>query len=382
VPPPAPTPADRELAAVRELLHAMLRADHPEEVFQHALDRVTPLAGASFASVYLVDGASELMRLVAACNWPDAMRPWLGTARVRVGFGPSGEAASERRAIEIPDVFADPELEDWHEVARELGFRAIVALPLQSGNRVLGTVAFYFLDSGSMAPSVRQFLRTVAELLAAAADKTQLLDDLRRAQAAVNETSAELALADVAVLDERRASEALVLAIADAVAESHAANTGVGVTVEALVDLAAAHRGTLTAAVEEFDPRVPLRDAMKQATGLPEGVGLMTEEPVLAQPPMRSDREKIARTLVTFLEAAYRSPGVTEVRAAVQVASDWAVYRVSGGDTAPSAFGLAVARSTARALGGRILSDTHGGFRLELPMQCPVGGTPSVPDGV
>ncbi|NBW64311.1 sensor histidine kinase [bacterium] len=310
------------------------------------------------------------------------MRPWLGTARVRVGFGPSGEAASERRAIEIPDVFADPELEDWHEVARELGFRAIVALPLQSGNRVLGTVAFYFLDSGSMALSVRQFLRTVAELLAAAADKTQLLDDLRRAQAAVNETSAELALADVAVLDERRASEALVLAIADAVAESHAANTGVGVTVEALVDLAAAQRGTLTAAVEEFDPRVPLRDAMKQATGLPEGVGLMTEEPVLAQPPMRSDREKIARTLVTFLEAAYRSPGVTEVRAAVQVASDWAVYRVSGGDTAPSAFGLAVARSTARALGGRILSDTHGGFRLELPMQCPVGGTPSVPDGV
>jgi len=382
VPPPAPTASDRELAAVRELLHAMLRADHPEEVFQHALDRVVPLTGASFASVYLVDGASELMRLVAACNWPESMRPWLGTARVRVGFGPSGEAASERRAIEIPDVFADPDLEDWQEVARELGFRAIVALPLQSGTRVLGTVAFYFGESGTVALSVRQFLRTIAELLAAAADKAQLFEELRRADASVADTSAELARADVAVLDERREREALVLAIADGVAESHATNTGVGVTVEALVDLAASLRGTLRAEIEEFDPRVPLRDAMKQATGLPEGVALIAEEPVLALLPMSSDRQKIARTLVTFLEAAYRSSGVAEVRAAVQVASGSAVYRVSGGESAPSAFGMAVARSTAEALGGRVLPDSSGGFRLELPMQCPVGGTPPVPDGV
>ena len=382
MPPAAPTAADHELGAIRELLHTMLRADHPEEVFQHALDRVIPLAGASFASVYLVDGASELMRLAAAGNWPEAMRPWLGSARVRVGFGPSGEAASERRTIEIPDVFADPELEDWHEVARELGFRAIVALPLQSGTTVLGTVAFYFRESGQVALSVRAFLRTVAELLAAAADKAQRLDDLRRAEAAVSETMAELARADVAMLDERRAREALLLAIADAVTESHASNSGVGATVAALGDLAEAMRGTLSVELEEFDPRVPLRDAMKQAAGLAEGVGLIVEEPVLAQPPMCSDRKKIARTLVTFLESAYRSPGVTEVRAAIHVAGETAVYRVSGGEGAPHAFGAAVANATARALGGRILADAAGGIRVELPMQCPAGGSPPVPDGV
>jgi GAF domain-containing protein len=360
----------------------MLRADHPEEVFQHALDRVSPLAGASFASVYLVDGASELMRLVAACNWPEAMRPWLGAARVRVGFGPSGEAASERRAIEIPDVFADAELEDWHEVARELGFRAIVALPLQTGTRVLGTVAFYFRDAGSVAMPVRQFLRTVAELLAAAADKAQLLDDLRRADSAMADTTAELSRADVAVLDERRASEALVLAIADAVVDAHAANTGVGRTIEALADHAAALRGTLVPELEEFDPRVPLRDAMRSAAGLPEGVALIAEEPVLALPPMRSDRGKIARTLVTFLEAAYRAPGVTEVRAAVQVSNGSAMYRVSGGESVPNAFAEAVARTTARALGGRVVAEGNGGWRLELPMQCPGGANPPNPDGV
>src|ERR1700690_4105448 len=131
----AEPPAHRELIAVREIVHAFLRADRPEDVFQFALDRVSPVVGASFASVYLVDGASELMRLAAAYNWPEHHRPWLGDMRVRVGFGPSGEAAGERGASEIPDVFADPDLEDWHDVARELDFRAIVALPLQTASR-------------------------------------------------------------------------------------------------------------------------------------------------------------------------------------------------------------------------------------------------------
>src|SRR5919107_458852 len=87
--------AYRELVAVREIAHAFLTADRPEDVFRFALERVTPLVGASFASVYLVDGASELMRLAAAHNWPERHRPWLGEMRVRLGFGPSGEAASE-----------------------------------------------------------------------------------------------------------------------------------------------------------------------------------------------------------------------------------------------------------------------------------------------
>src|SRR5918992_1551611 len=140
--------AIRELMAVREIVHAFLTADHPEEVFRFALERVSPLVGASFASVYLIDGASELMRLAAAYNWPERFKPFVGEMRVRLGFGPSGEAASERRTIQVPDVFADPALEDWQEVAQELGFRALVALPLQTRTRVLGTVTFYFADAG------------------------------------------------------------------------------------------------------------------------------------------------------------------------------------------------------------------------------------------
>ena len=77
---------------MREIVHAFLTADRPEEVFQYALERVSPLVGASFASIYLVDENDDAMRLVAACNWPERFRPFLGHMRVRLGLGPSGEA--------------------------------------------------------------------------------------------------------------------------------------------------------------------------------------------------------------------------------------------------------------------------------------------------
>ena len=182
----------RELMAVREVIHAFLTADRPEEVYQFALDRVSPLVGATFASVYLVDGASELMRLGAAHNWPQRFRPWLGETKVRLGFGPSGEAASERRTIEVPDVFADNDLEDWQEVASELGFRALIALPLQTGSRVLGAITFYFADAESFTPEKKSLLRIVADQMAATAEKALLMDEMRRSNAALVEANAEL----------------------------------------------------------------------------------------------------------------------------------------------------------------------------------------------
>src|SRR5436309_7694535 len=182
----------KELMAVREIVHAFLTAERPGDVYQFALDRVSPLVGATFACVYLVDGASELMRLRAVHNWPERYAKFLGEMRVRLGFGPSGEAASERRVIEVPDLFADPTLEDWQEVATELGFRSLVALPLQTGDGVLGTVTFYFASSGAMTAEARHLLRVVADQMAATAEKAKMIEDLQRTNGALQSTNAEL----------------------------------------------------------------------------------------------------------------------------------------------------------------------------------------------
>lgn len=179
--------AEADVALLRDLTHALLRAERAEEAFQFALDRACPAVGASLGSVFVADGASELMHLSAAHAWPERWRPWLGEMRVRVGFGPSGEAAAERRAIEVPDVFADPGLEDWQEVARELGFRALVALPLMTTDTVAGAATFYFSEPGTPTPRQRSLLRAVADIMAAMAEKSALRDRVRRAEAALEE---------------------------------------------------------------------------------------------------------------------------------------------------------------------------------------------------
>ncbi len=431
--PAAPRPAAEvaghgQLEAVREIVHAFLRAERPEEVFQFALDRVSPVVGASFASVYLVDGASELMRLVAAHNWPDRHKPWLGDVRVRVGFGPSGEAASERRVIELPDVLANRDLEDWHEVARELGFRAIIALPLQAAHRVLGTVTFYFLKPGEVGADRRDLLRIVADQMAAMAEKTLLTDDLRRANAAVNEANGALEHQFIAVAEARRLKDEFLANVSyelrtplaavlsylsilqerisgpltaeqsEEITQARTASERLLELVDSLLDLTALRRGTLEVSVVEFDPRVPLRDAIRTARELPPGVRLIADEPVLAMPPMVGDRRKVTRILVRLLENAFKFTAAGEVRVSVSVAEGRVEYRIqdTGIGIEPAAqlavfddfhqvdgtatrryggsgLGLALARGVARLLGGDMeLASTPGlgsTFTLSLPLE-------------
>lgn len=353
--PQAELQGQRELLAVREIVHAFLHADRPEEAFQFALDRVGPVVGAAFASVYLVDGASELMRLAAAHNWPERHRPWLAEVRVRVGFGPSGEAASERRVIEVPDIFADADLEDWQEVARELGFSAIVSLPLQSAAGVLGAVTFYFRTWDDFTIERRGLLRLVADLMAGAAEKSHLLDRVRRAEAAAMDSQGDLER-QLALSNEARKARvdftaAAVNALLHAVEGAAAGEPGLG-RARALVDdfalMVAVDTKTAIVAQDTFDPRVPLREAMRTVAADHPDIHLIAEEPIHALPALRSDVEKVALIIARLLARAVNAVGVEggDVRASVGASVDRVEYRVPGtsGDDVQWRFATTISR--------------------------------------
>jgi signal transduction histidine kinase len=414
--------------AVREIVHAFLTADRPEEVFRFALERVGPLVGAAFASVYLVDGASELMALAAAHNWPERYRPWLGEMRVRVGYGPSGEAVAERRAVEVPDVFADPSLADWQEVATELGFRAIVALPLQTGRRVLGAVTFYFAGAGGFTAEQRNLLRIVADQMAATAEKASLFEDLRRTNAALVESKAELEQQYVAVLEARRVKDEFLANVSHELRTPLTAVMGYisllqeGISgpltsdqredlnqvrgasdrllslIDNLLELTTLKRGNLAVEEEEFDPREPLHAAAASTRGRPSSVELRIDEPETFLPPMRSDRRKIAKILMSLLSNAYKFTPHGEVRLAVEVRRGRVAYAVQDtGIGIPAeaqhaifdefrqadgsmtrryggtGLGLALSRRLAQLLGGdiEVASEVGQGtrFTVELPLE-------------
>ena len=148
--------------------------------------------------------------------------------------------------------------------------------------------------------------------------------------------------------------------------------------------------------LSEFDPREPLRAAIKACTGRRQSVALVVEDDVKL-PRMRSDIRKIARLLAAVVANAFKFTERGEVRVTVWCEGSSIVYRVSdtGAGISPAAqrfifeefrqedgsatrryggsgLGLALARRLAMVLGGDIALSSERGkgstFEVELPI--------------
>ena len=183
----------RELELTREIAAAFLAAQHPLELFRNALAQITPLVGASFASVFTRDRAEpDLLKLVCAQNWPQASARYLGQMRIRVGRGPTGRAVEMREAIETTDVFEEPALREWWEPARELGFVGLISLPLSGTSGTTGALTFYYDSAHDFTEDERHLLHLAATQLSALAERAQALQDLRAENEQLNAQAREL----------------------------------------------------------------------------------------------------------------------------------------------------------------------------------------------
>ena len=414
--------------AVREIMHAFLTAERPEEVYQLALRRVSHVVGASLSCVYLIDQESDVMRLAAAHNWPEKYSKFLGQMRVRLGTGPSGEAARERRVVEVPDLFADHTLVDWHEVATELGFKAFVALPLETSDAVLGAVTFYFASRSSVSAETHQLMRIVADQMAATAEKARLIERLTTANADLSETNATLERQYAEIVEARRLKDEFLANISHELRTPLTAVMGYislmqdGVTgpisseqqntlehvkdasehlltlIGDLLELTALKQDALVATITEFDPREPVRDAVSSARGRRAQVSLEVAHPEIV-PTMSSDRRVIAKTLRALIDNAFKFTREGRVRVVLQIDGDRAIYtvddtgvgiptdahllvfdefrQVDGTRTrefAGSGLGLSLARRLAGLVQGEITFTSAPGvgstFTLDLPLRC------------
>ena len=332
-------PAPLELLAIREIAHAFLVADRPLDVYQLALDRVTPILGASFSLIMHVGADGELLRPVAQHQWPAKHLNWIGALRVRVGDGPSGLAVAQRRLVEIPDLFADQTLEAWYEVAEELGFRSIVAAPLIGALGPQGAIAFYFADPTPVTDEQRALVRLVAEQLAATADKAALLDAMRRANAALAEANAALEREVRSADEARRARDQLLTALTRRVGE---AVLGTGddadptstlraarATAAAAEELAAIECGVAQPELADVEPRTPLVAAVRAwrtellATPMTHG------EPTVLLPTMRSDGRWMTRLLSLLIgQVIQRHEGKNAIHADVELGRGFVAHRL------------------------------------------------------
>lgn len=417
----------RELMAIREIAHAFHTAKRPEEVFQFALDRVSPLVGASFACVYAIEGESDVMKLVAVHNWPQRYAKFLRQMTVRVGTGPSGEAASEQRAIEVPDVFADPTLTDWQEIAMELGFRSFIAVPLQTADSVRGAVTFYFAAPHAIVAETRYLTRLVADQMAASADKARLIQQLEATNRALVASNEQLERQNTDLLEAKRAKDEFLANISHELRTPLTAVLGyISVMQDGLagpmtseqratlqvvrdaseellglignlLELTALKRGAVEQAADEVDPRELLQDAISASIGPRPGVRFEVAAPG-EMGIMQTDRRAVTRALTALLDNAFKFTRSGRVEASVEVVGDRVVYEVAdtGVGIAEDHFdavfdefrqvdstmtrefkgaglGLALARRLARLVEGEITLTSAVGvgstFRLDVPFR-------------
>ncbi len=299
--------ATLELLAIREIAHAFLVADRPGEVYQFALDRVTPILGASFSLVMQLGEDGELLRPVAQHEWPARHRNWIGALRVRVGDGPSGLAVAEQRLVEVPDLFADPGLEAWYAVAEELGFRSIVAAPLIGADGPSGAIAFYFADPAPLGDEQRALVRLVADQMAATADKAALIDALRRSNAALAEANEALEVearaSDAARHERDRFLRTLTARTREALEHEvkHDAIEAARAVARAAEALAGIESGALVPEITDVDPRAPLLEAVQEWRTIMRAVPITHGEPTVLLPTMRSDLAWTRRLLSLLL---------------------------------------------------------------------------------
>lgn len=391
------TTSQRELLAVKEIATALLRADRPVDVYQFALDRITPILGAAFSVVMQLSEDEKLLRPVAQHDWPAKQRSWIGALRVRVGDGPSGLAVAERRVVEVADLFADPALSAWHEVAEELGFRSILAAPLIGTRRVLGAIVFYFADATSVSPEGHALVRLVADQLAATAEKAATMDALRRANGALADANAELERQSAEAQAARESQlvflETLTGHLADGLGNAAGGAAGAEEALACANALATAaremvlcERGAIGMIENEIDARVPLQDAVQTWRSRIRTLPISVGEPTVQLPSMRTDSawlQRLLELLIGYAASECATEGAV-VSADVEVGRGFVAHRVSwrcGGTplqrhSSMTVLDLPLARAIATRLGGDLrVEDGETSDERSVTVVFPVDGS-------
>jgi signal transduction histidine kinase len=328
-----PTGTDAaDLGALREIVQLAAAAQTWDELMQLIVDRSTVAMDAEVCSLYLVDRDGAGLTL-AATNGVD--REHIGVARLDMGQGITGLAATERGPVVSTDLANDPRCA-WIRGVDHERFTSILAVPLEVTNRVVGVLNVKTVARRDFQPAEVRRLSTIASLLAGVVERRRLhleteaqLDGLR----SVDQARAELI---AVVTHQLRTPLAVVRAYLDLLAERagnggeevatwHEAATGellrLNDLVDAILDTVRADR-LLTVDRRPFDVGVVIDEVLTRLAPLLRRHRL--ERYARDSRPALGDPARLAQVLELLLEnaAKYAPPG------AEIVVADWS----AGGD--------------------------------------------------
>ena len=159
-----------ELTFLQEVARLATSARTWEELMVTIVDRAAAAARAEVCSLYLLDRDGSGVTL-AATNGLD--RHHIGVARLPLGVGITGIAASTRQPVVSIDVHVDPRFA-WIRGVDQARFTSMCSVPLLWNDQVVGVLNVQTVRRREFRARDVEFLETLAALLAGIVEKDRL----------------------------------------------------------------------------------------------------------------------------------------------------------------------------------------------------------------
>jgi GAF domain-containing protein len=150
-----------ELQALGEVSQAVNSTVDLETVLTTIVANATQLSSTEAGAIYVFDDTSQEFQLRATYGMNDTIIAEIRDRRIRIGETAIGEAAEQRRPIQIPDVQNNPSSLVLDVIVRA-GFRALLIVPLLGVDRIVGALVVRRKAPGEFPKHTVELLQTFA----------------------------------------------------------------------------------------------------------------------------------------------------------------------------------------------------------------------------
>ena len=196
--------------AVSEVLKSISASGFDlDQVLQTVTEHATRLSGATQGILHRRDGG--LLRFAAGFGPSEELMEFNRANPIAVGNRGtlSGRVAVEKRTIPLADVLQDPEF-NYREAQRLGGFRAMLGVPLMSGDDVLGTLSLWRTEPVPFSDKHIAIVETFARQAAVAIQNVRLFVETKEALQQQTATSDVLKTISQSAFDLRAVFDVVV----------------------------------------------------------------------------------------------------------------------------------------------------------------------------
>jgi signal transduction histidine kinase len=169
-----------EMKALSEVGQTVSSSLDLATVLETIVARAVELAGTDCGVIYEFDEAAQEFNLRASYRMEAEGVEVLKSARIRLGEGATGQAASARAPVQIPDTLnlRERAVARVGPVLTRLGYRSFLTVPILREQQIMGGLTVWRRQTGEFEPEVVNLLQTFATQSALAIHNARLFREI------------------------------------------------------------------------------------------------------------------------------------------------------------------------------------------------------------